>query len=81
MSLAAKVTCGTCCAVSFSIIAYVHYKQEYDREQLHLGVIRDVERQERQRIKNLYFLEQQRELTKKLQAAQNESDELRLRGT
>ena len=50
------------------------------REQLHLGVVRDVERQERQRIKNLYFLEQQRELTKKLQAAQNESDELSLRG-
>lgn len=31
MSTAAKLTFGTCCLVSVSIIGYVHYKQQYDR--------------------------------------------------
>lgn len=33
---------------------------------MHEGVIRDVERQQRRKIENLYMLEKQSELTKKL---------------
>ncbi|XP_076287649.1 cytochrome c oxidase assembly factor-like isoform X1 [Lasioglossum baleicum] len=66
MSIAAKVTFGICCLSSIGIATYVHYRQEYDRKQLHLGVVRDNELQERRRIQNLYYLEQQNELTKQL---------------
>ncbi|EFN83763.1 protein PET117 homolog, mitochondrial-like [Harpegnathos saltator] len=66
MSIAAKVTFVSCCCVSFGIIAYVHYKQSYDRQQLHLGVVRDIERQERRKAENVYILQQQIELTKEL---------------
>ncbi|XP_076287652.1 cytochrome c oxidase assembly factor-like isoform X2 [Lasioglossum baleicum] len=38
----------------------------YNVKQLHLGVVRDNELQERRRIQNLYYLEQQNELTKQL---------------
>ncbi|XP_076221974.1 cytochrome c oxidase assembly factor-like [Nomia melanderi] len=76
MSVAAKTTFGLCCLTSIGIIGYVHYRQEYDREQLHLGVVRDRERQERRRIQNLYYLEQQAELKKQLQKAQKETSEM-----
>lgn len=33
---------------------------------MHEGVIKDVERQQRRKIENLYILEKQNELTKKL---------------
>lgn len=33
---------------------------------LHAGIFRDVERQEQRKFENLYILEQQQELTKKL---------------
>lgn len=36
------------------------------RNKLHAGIMRDVERQEQRKFENLYVLEQQRELTKKL---------------
>lgn len=36
------------------------------REKMHEGVIKDVERQQRRKIENLYILEKQNELTKKL---------------
>ncbi|XP_076544181.1 cytochrome c oxidase assembly factor-like [Osmia lignaria lignaria] len=70
MSLASKVTFALCCATSIGIAGYVHYKQEYDRKQLHLGVERDIERQERRKVQNLYMLEQQRHLTKQLRQVQ-----------
>ncbi|XP_011255920.2 protein PET117 homolog, mitochondrial [Camponotus floridanus] len=66
MSTASKVTFGLCCSVSVGIIGYVHYKQAYDREQLHLGVMRDIERRERRKVQNVYILQQQAELTKEL---------------
>lgn len=72
MSLASKVTFTLCCATSFGIIGYVHYKQEYDRQKLHLGVVRDIERQNRRKAENLYILDQQNQLTQQLQAAQNQ---------
>lgn len=66
MSTAAKLTFTICCVVSIGTIGYVHYKQQYDREQLHLGVLRDIERQQRRKIENLYNLQKQLDLTKEL---------------
>uniref|UniRef100_A0A0K8TQU4 Protein pet117 log mitochondrial n=1 Tax=Tabanus bromius TaxID=304241 RepID=A0A0K8TQU4_TABBR len=65
MSLASKITLATSCAISFSIIGYVHYKQIEDRAKLHEGVIRDIERQQRRKLENTYALQQQIDLTKK----------------
>uniref|UniRef100_A0A182PSP5 Protein pet117 log mitochondrial n=1 Tax=Anopheles epiroticus TaxID=199890 RepID=A0A182PSP5_9DIPT len=45
MSTAAKLTFISACIASGSLIAYVHYSQAADRERLHEGVRRDVERQ------------------------------------
>ncbi|XP_017881678.1 protein PET117 homolog, mitochondrial [Ceratina calcarata] len=69
MSFAAKTTFTLCCSVSIGIIVYVHYNQESQRKQLHLGVERDIQRQEQRKIQNLYMLEQQKLLTKELREA------------
>ncbi|XP_072753845.1 cytochrome c oxidase assembly factor-like [Anoplolepis gracilipes] len=66
MSTASKVTLGLCCTASVGIIGYVHFKQAYDREQLHLGLLRDIERRERRKAENVYILQQQAELAKEL---------------
>lgn len=66
MSIAAKMTLGASFAVSASIIWYVHYKQKTDLEQLHDGVLRDIERQRMRQIQNLQTLQQQIDLTKQL---------------
>ncbi|XP_050085864.1 uncharacterized protein LOC126571416 [Anopheles aquasalis] len=50
MSTTAKVTFLASCVASGGLIAYVHYSQAADRERLHDGVRRDVERQ---RLKGL----------------------------
>ncbi|XP_035780181.1 protein PET117, mitochondrial-like [Anopheles albimanus] len=50
MSTTAKVTFLAACIASGGLIAYVHYSQAADRERLHEGVRRDVERQ---RLKGL----------------------------
>lgn len=47
-------------------MSYVHLKQQADREKMHEGVVRDMERQQKRKIENLYLLEKQNELTKKL---------------
>lgn len=47
------------------------------REKLHAGIARDVQRQEERRFENMYVLEQQRELTKKLREREKQmKDEL-----
>ncbi|XP_058058621.1 uncharacterized protein LOC131209549 [Anopheles bellator] len=50
MSTTAKLTFVAACFASGGLIAYVHYSQAADRERLHDGVRRDVERQ---RLKGL----------------------------
>uniref|UniRef100_A0A182IYT5 Protein pet117 log mitochondrial n=1 Tax=Anopheles atroparvus TaxID=41427 RepID=A0A182IYT5_ANOAO len=45
MSTTAKLTFLSACVASGGLIAYVHYSQAADRERLHDGVRRDVERQ------------------------------------
>lgn len=76
MSLTSKLTFGASCVFTVSIIAYVHIKQNIDRERLHEGVIRDVETQRRRRIENVLRLEKQSDLTKHLERLQeSKSDE------
>lgn len=71
MSYASKITLATSVTASLGIIGYVHYKQHLDREKLHDGVIKDVERQQRRKMENLYLLQQQIELTKQLKRGEN----------
>lgn len=55
----------------------VHLKQTWDRERLHQGVVRDLERLERKK-ENLRLLEEQRSLTRHLEE-QRRSREAELR--
>ncbi|XP_077292837.1 protein PET117 homolog, mitochondrial [Arctopsyche grandis] len=73
MSLASRITLYSACAFSAAIIGFVHYKQYSDREKLHEGVVKDVERQQRRKIENLYMLQQQAELTKQLREIERQS--------
>ena len=45
MSTKAKVALGTAVVTAAAMISYVHLKQEWERERLHQGVIKDKERQ------------------------------------
>ncbi|GJQ87324.1 hypothetical protein Trydic_g17372 [Trypoxylus dichotomus] len=74
MSLTSKITLGLACFTSASIIVYVHYKQQLDREKLHDGVLRDVERQQRRKAENLYVLQQQIDFTKELKRTDKLND-------
>lgn len=60
MSLASKVTLAASCTITSVIVALVHKEQNDERERIHLGVIRDQERQERKRQNQIEFEEQQR---------------------
>lgn len=40
------------------------------RQQIHLGVVRDIEQQERRKAENVYILQQQIALTKELRKKQ-----------
>ena len=72
ISRGAKVALGGAFCFASAIIFLVHQMQTADRQRLREGVIRDLERQERKR-RNVEELEQQIELTKKLQQ-QRDSD-------
>eukprot|EP00054_Salpingoeca_dolichothecata_P004553 m.31064 g.31064 ORF g.31064 m.31064 type:complete len:75 (-) comp14681_c0_seq1:42-266(-) len=61
MSARAKLALGGSCLLTAAIIAGVHYSQTRDQENLHQGVIKDIERQERKR-KNQQQFEQQKAL-------------------
>jgi protein PET117 len=77
MSLASKITFAIACGASVGTIFYVHFKQNSDRQKLHEGVLKDIERQRMQKIKNLYDLEHQKDLTKILRKEQDELDAIR----
>ncbi|MBN3275602.1 PT117 protein, partial [Polyodon spathula] len=66
MSTVSKVVLGVSLVLSLGTVAGVHIKQNLDRERLHEGVIRDLERQARKR-ENLRQLEEQISLTKELE--------------
>lgn len=65
-SATSKLILGLSCSVTIGIVSYVHIKQQYDREKMHEGVIRDMEYQQKRKIENIYILEKQNELTKQL---------------
>ena len=66
MSATAKLFLAASIVATSATVFYVHYKQNYDREQLHEGVIRDIERQQRRKVENLYILQRQIDLAKEL---------------
>lgn len=72
ISRGAKVALGGAFCFASAVVFLVHQMQNTDRKRLKEGVIRDIERQERKR-KNVEELQQQIELTKKLQK-QRDSD-------
>ncbi|XP_018568649.1 protein PET117 homolog, mitochondrial [Anoplophora glabripennis] len=72
MSLQSKVVLGAACMFSIGIIGYVHYKQHIDRELLHVGVLKDVERRQRRKAENLYILQKQIDFTKELKKENTE---------
>uniref|UniRef100_A0A023EZ10 Uncharacterized protein n=1 Tax=Triatoma infestans TaxID=30076 RepID=A0A023EZ10_TRIIF len=71
MSLTSKVVFATSVAASATIIVYVHYKQEYDRNKMREGVLRDIEQQQMRKRQNIYIIEQQKYLTSKYKEQDN----------
>lgn len=57
---------GVSVFLTVSTVTAVHLKQAWDRQRLHEGVIRDLERLERKK-ENLRLLEEQRVLTQQLE--------------
>jgi len=64
MSTASKITLLATSVGTLAIIWTVHNRQVEDRAQLHQGIVRDIERQEKKKIENQHKLVQQQELTK-----------------
>ncbi|KAL1465350.1 hypothetical protein WDU94_004931 [Cyamophila willieti] len=73
MSLVSKITLGVALGTSCGIVYFVHYMQQSEREKLHIGVVKDIERQ-RRREENISILEQQQELTKQYQTSLTEDN-------
>ncbi|KAF7650244.1 hypothetical protein LDENG_00129000 [Lucifuga dentata] len=67
MSSASKAVLGVSVVLTLSTVTAVHLKQAWDRKRLREGVVRDLERIERKK-ENLRLLEEQRNLTKQLEA-------------
>ncbi|XP_060528920.1 protein PET117 homolog, mitochondrial [Cylas formicarius] len=74
MSFTSKVVLASACTFSLGIVGYVHFRQYLDREALHKGVLKDIERRNQRKMENLYALQQQIELTKQLQKARDEPE-------
>ncbi|KAL3269281.1 hypothetical protein HHI36_008357 [Cryptolaemus montrouzieri] len=72
MSVLAKVIFGSSCVFAVSVIGYVHYRQAADRERMFEGVLRDIDRQQKRKIENLFILQKQQELTKQLKKEEND---------
>lgn len=72
MSAASKVVLGVSVVLTLSIVSGVHFKQTWDRQRLHEGVVRDLERLERKK-ENLRLLEEQRTLTIQLEEERRRS--------
>ncbi|KAM7394843.1 hypothetical protein PAMP_021623 [Pampus punctatissimus] len=66
MSAVSKVVLGVSVVLTLSTVTAVHLKQTWDRQRLHEGVVRDLERLERKK-ENLRLLEEQRTLTRQLE--------------
>ncbi|XP_051238994.1 protein PET117 homolog, mitochondrial isoform X2 [Dicentrarchus labrax] len=66
MSATSKVVLGVSVVLTLSTVTGVHLKQTWDRQRLHEGVVRDLERLERKK-ENLRLLEEQQSLTRQLE--------------
>ncbi|ENN75498.1 uncharacterized protein LOC109539573 isoform X3 [Dendroctonus ponderosae] len=77
MSLASKLTLFGASAFALGIIGHVHYKQYLDRDQLHQGVLNDIERRQRRKAENLYNLQKQLDLAKDLRVSESQSPDVR----
>ncbi|KAM4595226.1 protein PET117 homolog, mitochondrial [Fundulus diaphanus] len=66
MSTASKVVLTASVVLTVGTVAGVHLRQAWDRERLHEGVVRDLERLQRKE-ENLRLLEEQRVLTRQLE--------------
>ncbi|XP_053472601.1 protein PET117 homolog, mitochondrial [Ictalurus furcatus] len=67
MSTASKVVLGLSVVLTVGTVAGVHIKQNWDRQRLREGVLRDLERVER-KLENQRALEEQIRLTTELVA-------------
>ncbi|KAK2819602.1 hypothetical protein Q7C36_021248 [Tachysurus vachellii] len=65
MSTASKIVLGLSVVLTVGTVAGVHLKQNWDRQRLREGVLRDLERVERKR-ENQRALEEQIRLTREL---------------
>ncbi|CAG9560528.1 unnamed protein product [Danaus chrysippus] len=65
-SITSKIVLGLSCVLTAATVTYVHVKQQVDRDKMHEGVIKDVERQQKRKIENLYLIEKQNEFAKQL---------------
>uniref|UniRef100_A0A1A9ZFK1 Protein PET117 homolog, mitochondrial n=1 Tax=Glossina pallidipes TaxID=7398 RepID=A0A1A9ZFK1_GLOPL len=74
MSLTSKLTLAASVVTTACIIGYVHLKQATDQENLHEGVLRDIERQQRRKLENTYTLQKQIDLTKQLKRVEREAE-------
>ena len=70
MSTASKITLLVTTLATAAGIYSVHYQQVVDREQLHLGIVKDEERQQLKR-ENLRYQKEQEELANKYRESQN----------
>ncbi|XP_008314718.1 protein PET117 homolog, mitochondrial [Cynoglossus semilaevis] len=66
MSTASKVVLGVSVVLSIGAVGTVHLKQNWDRQRLRDGVLRDLERLERKK-ENLQKLKEQQVLTRQLE--------------
>ncbi|XP_036421106.1 protein PET117 homolog, mitochondrial [Colossoma macropomum] len=80
MSTASKVVLGVSVVLTVSTVVGVHLKQNWDRQRLREGVLRDVERLERKR-ENLRVLEEQIQLTRELVAERAHQEAEAARGS
>lgn len=61
--------------LSFNLL-YLLPKYIFYREQLHQGVLNDIERRQRRKAENLYNLQKQIDLTKELKKSQYDSSDV-----
>ncbi|XP_068558832.1 protein PET117 homolog, mitochondrial [Cebidichthys violaceus] len=66
MSTVSKVVLGLSVVLTLSTVSAVHLNQSWDRQRLHEGVVRDLERLQKKK-ENLRLLEEQKTLTSQLE--------------
>jgi len=74
MSTTAKLTFGATCIFTVGITTYVHYKQIFDRNEMHKGITLEEERKEQRKTENRQKLLDQEKLTKAYQLRQLAED-------